>query len=206
MVRYTNFKFLYYLNSCDLILKYSYNTLFELPYIFKLRFMLFIKGVLNKSFKKFHLNMAIFLHLTCFGFGTSKLKQILKKKKLSKLYLSYFVLKQNILLNIFNFLFLLQRFSRVLRYSFNPVSFSQSTGKLKERTSCISIFLPATSLISILDQQRFFNFKPLKIFIFFFLRHLICEKFFNFFKLELSLKYQINANLLNNILLFWFLR
>lgn len=206
MVRYTNLKFLYYLNFCDLINKYCYNTFFALPYIYKLRFMLFIKGLLNKAFKKLYLNMSIFLHLTCFGFGITRLNYLLKKNFLSKLYLSYFVLKQNILINIFNFLFLLQRFSRALNYSFSPFFVSKSSGKIKKCQSCISVFLPASAVISNIDQQRFFNFKTLKFFVFFFLRHFICEKFYNFFKLQFDVKYHINSNLLNNILLFWFLR
>jgi len=202
--RYTNFYFLRHLNNYDLLNKYCYTNFYLIPQHTKISLKIFLKGFFNfKLFRKYVSNFLL-LYFFCFNFPHTKLKLTkLKNRKLRiyrvKLLLNYSFMKKKILLSIYNFYFLFNKFARPFFFSNQNFIFSKFGGKLYYYNVKIITFLPTFMLVDSIEQ-RYLNFlKKSKIFLRFTLKNILTSYYYNFF-IDPSV---INKNFLKNILLFW---
>jgi len=204
MIRYENFKFLNHLNSMDNLNKFIYSNYYKIPYITKISFKIFLKGLLAPNIINLYLKNFLLLYLYSFNLILSKLKFFnIKNKKLKNfkinIILYYSIMKKKIYFYIFNLFFLFKKFLRPFFFSKYPLYYSYSSGKLIYFYIKIIIYLPSYMLLDYKEHRIFSSFKKSKIFLTLTLKYLITTVFFNFFIDYKKIRY----NFLKNFLLIW---
>lgn len=204
LIRHTNFKFLIFLNHCDIINKYRYKNFYTIPYYTKLSFKIFLKGSFNKKLFKKYLDNFLLIYFFCFNSPKTNFKLArIKKKKIKaykvKLFLNYSIMKKKILLSIYNLFFIFNKNSYPFFFSSQIFTFSKFSGKLFYNQIKIITFLPHNVFLDSFEQRYISFLKNSKIFLTFTLKNILTSVYFNFYKKPFIL----NKNFLKNFLLIW---
>jgi hypothetical protein len=204
MSRYENLKFLNYLNSIDLLNKFSYTNYYIIPFFNKISFKIFLKGLLTPNLINSYLKNFLLLYLYCFNIIFSKIKFFKNKNKKLKIFkiniiLYYSIMKKKIYLSIFNLFFLFKKFIRPFFFSKYPFNYSYYSGKLFYFYIKFIIFIPSLILLDYKEHRIFSIFKKSKIFLTLTLKYLISTSLYNFF-----IKFKILKPIFfKNFLLIW---
>lgn len=206
MQKHTNFQFIKYLNYCDTLNKFNYLSLHSIPKHVEIQYKSFIYELHLENVK--NLQMKSELLFLLYGFNTTYLnlcKIRFGKRKNCRVHYSaqvYFSLtKKRIWEALFNLSFLLEIFPSSTHISFSPqFASSKSSGKLKHQYISLVTFLPAFCLIEQKEQNKYINFKDLKIFISFKFKIPFSSILINFFNNGLNVN---RSNLVKNNVLMW---
>lgn len=206
LVRRLNLKFIVFLNQYDLLQKYCYTNFYAISFFDKISLKIFFKGFFNKKLFKKYTNNLLLLLLFCFNlpqtnFKLSKLKNRKRRVFKVKLFLNYNIMKKKILLSIYNFFFLFNKFPRPFFFSNQNFIFSKFSGKLFFTKTKIITLIPFVSLVDSFEQRYFKIIKKSKIFLTFSLKNILTLKMYNFF-LNNS---KFEKNYLKNFLFIWYL-
>jgi hypothetical protein len=204
MIRYENFKFLNHLNSMDNLNKFIYSNYYKIPYITKISFKIFLKGLLAPNIINLYLKNFLLLYLYSFNLILSKLKFFnIKNKKLKNfkinIILYYSIMKKKIYFSIFNLFFLFKKFIRPFFFSKYPFNYSYYSGRLFYFYIKFIVFIPSLILLDYKEHRIFSIFKKSKIFLTLTLKYLISTSLYNFFIKFKTLK----PIFFKNFLLIW---
>lgn len=206
LVQRINFKFLFFFNHYDLLQKYCYNNFYVIPVFNNLSLKIFLKGFFNKKLFRKYTNNILLILLFCFNFPEtniklSKLKNRKRRIYKVKLFINYNIMKKKILLSIYNFFFILNKFTKPFFFSKHSFIFSKYSGKLFFNNIKIITTIPFISLIDSFELRYFKLLKNSKIFLTFSLKNILTIKMYNFF-LNNNI---FDRNYLKNFLFIWHL-
>jgi hypothetical protein len=204
MQKTLNFNFLKYLNYCDLINKYNFKSIYNIPRCENITLKVFIKQLLLTKFAELQLISFLFLYLSGFKnayLGLKFIKALSKSKSIqytSQIFFS--VGKKKLLEYFFNiFLVLNKNIQTFSSYSDKNI-YSKSNGKVLYQNLHLITFFKASSFIEKKDQiSSNLNFNNLKIFGLFKIKKSLSVKEFN----PLISCQRDSISFLKNILFFW---